>query len=68
MEYAGVIFLLVIGEKDSWPNKRRVYERYGLYDGLKDIGEIVKSEVGDKVQKMIRLLEELDSLRNQTKL
>lgn len=65
-EYAGVIFLLVIEDERNWPNKRRIYEQYGLYDGLKEIAYKVKNETGGKVQRMNGLMEGLDNLMNES--
>ena len=65
-EYAGIIFLLVIKQNENtWRQTRETYERYGLYTGLKEIADKIREGNEDKVNKISKLLNGIDELKEE---
>lgn len=58
--YAGIIFLFVVRESESnWPKKVKLLMQYGLYDGLKAIGNSIRADMNDEIEKFGSLKQEL---------
>ena len=65
-EYAGIIFLLVVGQdENTWRQTKETYERYELYTGLKKIADKIRTGNEDEVGKIPKLLIGIDELKEE---
>lgn len=63
-DYAGIIFLFLIGEDESaWVNRVNGLKKYGLYEGLKQLSVEIKMGVEDKISEMMGYRNELNELK-----
>ena len=60
-DYAGVIFLLLIGEDElEWPNRIATLKKYGLFEELKELSKKIKVGIEDEIEEMLNLLKEIE--------
>ena len=65
-EYAGIIFLLVVGQdENTWRQTKETYEKYGLYTGLKEIADKIRAGNEDKISNTSKLLIGIDELKKE---
>ena len=60
MDYAGMIFLIVIGEdEDNWPNKIRWLKSNNFYDEISRLGDEIRNELGSDLDQLRELHERI---------
>ena len=66
--YAGSLFLMVIGEDEkNWPNKLTYLKCNGLYDGFKKLSYDIKRDFGSEIEDLLNLHNKLMSTMDATK-
>ena len=68
MDYAGNIFLIVIGEdEDNWPNKIRWLKNNNIYNEIKRLGEGIRNEFGGELNQLLELRDRIFQHINEAK-
>ena len=66
--YAGSLFLMVIGEdEENWPSKLRNLRYYGLYDEFKRCSNEIRGDFSSESTNLIDLYRQLNSIVETTK-